>query len=56
MPFFDSALFLLGQSAEDLAKIPAQLHMRRVPPNFRDEHDVVSAVPFCVIWAFLVVH
>ena len=45
MPFFDPALFLLRQPAEDLAKIPAQLHIQRLAAALGYENNVVFARP-----------
>jgi hypothetical protein len=48
MPLFDPALFLTGQLAKNFAKVRPQLPIQRLAPLFRDEHDMVFAVPFCV--------
>src|SRR5665213_618880 len=49
MPFLDRAFLLLGQSAEHLPQVAAQLRIQRLPAAFGNEHDMVFALPFAVI-------
>jgi hypothetical protein len=49
MPFLDPAFLLPGQLPDDLPQLPSQLPIQRLPTAYRDEHDVVLAVPNGVI-------
>jgi hypothetical protein len=49
MPFLDPASLLLGQFAEHLTKVAAQLRIQRLPTAFGNECDMVFALPFAVI-------
>jgi len=48
MPFLDAALLLLGQSSEHLAQMLVQASVQHLPAAFRNENDVVPALPFRV--------
>ena len=49
MPFQDLTFPLLRQLVEHFAKIPTNLAVEHLSPTFRDENDVVLAIPFRMI-------
>jgi hypothetical protein len=49
MALLDPAFLLLGQIVKDNAEMPSQFSVQRLPSVFRDEDDVIFAVPFRVI-------
>jgi hypothetical protein len=48
MPFLNPALFLLGQSSKYLTQMPAQISIQHFAPTFRNENNVVLALPLRV--------
>ena len=53
---FDPTLLLQRQPPEHLSKVLPQFAVQRLPPTFRNEHDVVLAVPYRVIQTLDCVH
>ena len=48
MPFFDAALFLLGQSSEHLAQMLPQAPLQYLAPAFGNKNNVELALPLGV--------
>ncbi|MBS1168245.1 MAG: hypothetical protein H6R00_4270 [Proteobacteria bacterium] len=46
--FFHTAFPVLSQLPEHLPKVRAQSFVKRLPPAFRDENDVIFALPDAV--------
>ena len=56
MPLFDVAFLLLGQTPEHRAKLPAHHSKERSPSVFRNEDNVVFALPFGVTQTAIIFH
>jgi hypothetical protein len=49
MAFYDLALPLLGQLVENPAQVSSDLAVEHFAATLRDEHDVILALPSCVV-------
>ena len=49
VPFFHLALAPLGQAAQHISQIPAQVGVDRLLPILRDEHHVILTRPLRVV-------
>src|SRR3989338_1790270 len=56
MPLLDLAFFLPRKFAKHRPDLPPQRLEKRLPPAFRDEHDVILALPFGMALTLIVVH
>ena len=56
MPFLYPTLFVPGQIVECSPQSSAYVPVERSAPIFRDEYDVVFALPFCMIQFLVVFH
>src|SRR5690242_16173038 len=54
--FLDPALLLRRQTAQDLAEMRSKLAEQGFAATFRDEHDMVFALPPGMAWALELVH
>jgi hypothetical protein len=48
MAFLNAAFFLFGQLSEHLAEMPAQVSIQHFVPTFRDNNNVILALPLRV--------
>jgi hypothetical protein len=48
VPLFDSALLLLRQFPKHLSEVPSQLRVKRLPPAFWNEYNMIFALPLAV--------
>jgi hypothetical protein len=49
MPLLDSAFFLLRKLMKNLTEVTPKLRVEHLSPTFRDEHDVVLALPLRMV-------
>ena len=56
VPLLDAAFLLLRKRPEDRPEVAAQLSVEHLPPAFRNEHDVVLALPLRMVEVVVFVH